>query len=229
VKKQRDHIHSVIVSYNRLELTQQAISSYLDTVTLPHSLVVVDNNSTDGTVDWLLDNFPFGLWDRFEDGRQQCYVIPLAENKYPGYACNYGWEQMPEKATILHRADNDFAFLPGWCDHVLAALENPAVGQVGLRTDEEELWNTHNVGGNCVIRRKLWDKGLRYDERPWGEGYDPGWTEDSLLSPEVVKLGYRWARVAVPCIRSLSVEDPNDAYYQESWRVRGIKPPGSMA
>jgi glycosyltransferase involved in cell wall biosynthesis len=225
MSKRRPHIHSVIVSYNRLELTQQAISSYLDTVTLPHSLIVVDNNSTDGTVDWLLDNFPFGLWDRYEDGRQQCYVIPMAENKYPGYACNYGWEHAPERTTILHRADNDFAFLPGWCDHVLAVLENKAVGQVGLRTDAEEMWNSHNVGGNCVIRREVWDQGLRYDERPWPEiaRKVPGYTEDSFLSPAVRKLGWEWARVKEPCIRPISREEPGDPYYEASWADRGIK------
>ena len=219
-RKRRDHVHSVIVSYNRLELTQQAIRSYLDTVTLPHSLIVVDNGSDYHTVHQIEQD----LVDAGEG-----MLVLLGENRYPGFATNRGWEAMPPATTLLHRADNDFAFLPGWCDHVMAVLENQAVGQVGLRTGDEELWNTHNVGGNCVVRRKLWDKGLRYDERPWGEGYDPGWTEDSLLSPAVVRLGYRWARVAVPCIRSLSWEDPTDPYYQESWRVRGIKPPGSMA
>ena len=215
--KQRDAIHSVIVSYNRWELTQQAIFSYLETVSLPHTLVVVDNCST-GKIQRCLDEMAldYGFW-----------ALLLDANYFPGYATNQGWKlHLNDEATILHRADNDFKFLPGWCDHVLAALENKAVGQVGLRTDAEEVWNPHNVGGNCVIRRKLWDKGLRYDERPWGEGYDPGWTEDSLLSPAVVKMGYRWTRVKEPCIVSLSREDPHDPYYRESWRVRGIKPPG---
>lgn len=220
------HIHSVIVSYNRLELTKQAINSYLETVTLPHSLIVVDNASSDGTVEWLLDEFPFGLWERYEDGKQQCYVIPLAENKYPGYATNYGWSEMPSQTTLLHRADNDFAFLPGWCDEVLKRFKRQAVGQVGLRTNKEERNARTNVGGNNVIRRKLWDEGLRYDERPWGpEHYPPGWTEDSLLSPAVREMGYEWTRVKRPCIVSLSREDPEDPYYQRTWALRGIKPP----
>jgi glycosyltransferase involved in cell wall biosynthesis len=217
--KQRDSIHSVIVSYNRLELTKQAISSYLETVSLPFTLWVVDNGSEpDVEAELILYDGDYG-------------VMLLGENRYPGYATNLGWTNMPPGTTILHRADNDFAFLPGWCDHVLAALENQEVGQVGLRTDAEELWNTHNVGGNCVIRRQLWDQGLRYDERPWGEISKkvPGYTEDSFMSPRVRKMGWEWARVKEPCIVSLSREDVNDPYYRETWRVRGIKPPGSMA
>ncbi len=213
--KKRDHIHTVVISYQRLELTKQTIHSYMDTVTLPYTLVVVDNASDEATCEWLEN-------DAWVDDYN---VIFLPINRYPGFATNRGWETAPPQTTLLHRSDNDFKFLPGWCDQVLAVLENKSIGQVGLRTGEEELWNDHNVGGNNVIRRKLWDKGLRYDERAWGDGYDPGWTEDSLLSPAVVRLGYRWGRVAEPCIQSLSYEDPSDPYYQASWAARGIKPP----
>lgn len=215
MKKQRDHIHSVVVSYNRLDLTQQAIRSYYATVTLPHTLVVVDNGSDQQTTRWLLANT-----DVF-----QYWFMELGQNRYPGFATNRGWDAAPAETTLLHRADNDFAFLDGWCDHVLAAFENPAVGQVGLRTDAEELWNTHNVGGNCVIRRTVWDQGLRYDERPWPEiaRKVPGYTEDSFLSPAVRKLGWEWARVKVPCVRPISREEPGDPYYEASWADRGIK------
>ena len=44
------NLHTVMVTYNRLELTKQAIASYLETATGPWSLIVVDNASTDGTV-----------------------------------------------------------------------------------------------------------------------------------------------------------------------------------
>lgn len=208
---QPHHLHSVIVSFNRLELFKQCYQSYKDTVSIPHSLVVVDNASDRETMDWIVDHVT-----------EQ--VIILSENKYPGYACNRGWELAPKEATLLHRSDNDFMFLPGWCENILAAFKKPSTGQVGLRTDREELKARSNVGGNNVIRRELWDRGLRYDERPWGE-YPPGWTEDSLLSPEVERLGYGWTRVKEPSIQSLSREDPSDEYYQRSWAVRGIKPP----
>ena len=110
--------------------------------------------------------------------------------------------------------------------HVLERFEVDRIGQVGLRTDEEELFNAHNVGGNNVISREIWDDGLRYDERPWGNKKWPiGYTEDSFFSPAVEKYGYTWTRVKQPCIVSLSREDPDDPYYQETWKLRGITPP----
>lgn len=211
-----DHIHSVIVSYNRLELTEQAIVSYWNTVSLPHTLMVVDNGSDLKTVERLEE------LTRWYD----VAFVPLGENRYPGYATNRGWERMPPETTLLHRADNDFVFLPGWDKHVVERFAaQPSLGQLGLRTDEEELFNTHNVGGNNVIRRELWDEGLRYDERSWPEitRKVPGYTEDSFFTPAVKKLGWEWGRVTRPCIRPISREEPGDPYYESTWADRGIK------
>lgn len=214
-------LHTVFITYNRLELTKRAIESYLDTVTVPWTACIVDNGSTDGTEEWFFERFneePLGF-------------TGLGENKYPGYATNLGWSfgfvweggDINPDPTHLHRADNDFIFLPGWCDEVAERFsENPRLGQLGLRTDEEELHNTHNVGGNCVIPREIWDAGLRWDERPWPEIKTVGYTEDSFMSPAVVRMGWEWGRVKRPCIQPISVEDPDDPYYIQTWADRGI-------
>lgn len=208
-------LHTVFITYNRLELTKRAVESYFDTVTAPHSFVIVDNGSTDGTEEWLFENF-----------RYAHYL--LKENKYPGFAANFGWQdiwRLHTGATHLHRADNDFIFLPGWCEEVERMFSLPkrrALGQLGMRTDEEEEFNSHNVGGNCLIAIELWEKGLRYDETPWPEIQARGWTEDSYMSPKVLRMGYRWDRVESCCIRSISTEDPNDPYYIKTWTDRGI-------
>jgi GT2 family glycosyltransferase len=205
-----------MVTYNRLELTKQAIASYMETRTGPTSLVIVDNHSTDGTIGYITQFLR-------EDGIE---ALLLSENYYPGFACHRGWEYAPPDTVLLHRADNDFVFLPGWETHVrLMFSANPELGQLGLRTDEEELHNAHNVGGNCVIRKELWDEGLRYDERPWPQISEkvPGYTEDSFLSPRVRKMGWEWGRVTQPCIRSISFEDPEDPYYVQTWTDRGMR------
>lgn len=203
-------IHTVFITYNRLELTKQAIESYLETVTLPYTLMVVDNDSRDGTVDWLGENVDH--WWSF------------SENHYPGFAANFGFTTAADDTTHLHRADNDFAFLPGWCKQVEAAFgSNPKLGQLGLRTSKEEYDSHFNVGGCMVMRRELWDAGIRYDERPWGE-YEPGYSEDSYLTPAIVKAGYEWKRVSRPALISLATGDWGDPYYQSSYGVRGIRP-----
>jgi hypothetical protein len=79
-----------------------------------------------------------------------------------------------------------------------------------------------------VIRRDLWDQGLRYDERPWTE-LPAGHSEDTYLSPAVEKMGYKWTRVAKPCIYGVSDQTNamNEDYYRRSWgarRIYGLKP-----
>jgi hypothetical protein len=209
-------LHTVFITHNRLELTKRAIASYLETVSVPWSAWVVDNASTDGTREYFSEVY-------------SANKILLDENRYPGYACNRGWSYVPYDATHLHRADNDHIFLPGWCEHVQERFESDRkIGQVGLRTAAEEGHIQQNTGGNCVIRRELWDAGLRWDERTWPELRDqiaPGHTEDSLFSPAVKAMGYRWTRVKRPCIQPISPEtydDPDWPYYVKSFTDRGI-------
>lgn len=206
-------LHTVFITYNRLELTKRAVESYLETVTLPYTYIIGDNASTDGTRGWAYTNghpnFAFGF------------------NRYPGFTCNFGWELAPEDATHLHRADNDFEFLPGWCEEVERCFQNPDLGQLGLRTNAEEGNAPNNVGGNCVIRREVWDAGVRYDETPWPEirkRHGDGFSEDSFFSQAVKDAGWHWRRVARPCIRNLASGDWRDPYYRDSYGVRGIRP-----
>lgn len=218
------HLHTVVVSYERLHLTRLCISSYLQTVTLPFSMVVVDNGSQPEVVEWLADWLP-----NISVPARPIELLALGQNKYPGYATNRGWERMPPETTLLHRADNDFSYLGGWCEEVLARFEeNPQLGQLGLRTGKEELHVESNVGGNNVIRRELFDKGLRYEEKPWSE-YPTGWSEDSLFSPAVVEMGYQWERVRKPCIVTMASGDWDDPYYAKSYGDRGIKRPKNSA
>jgi glycosyltransferase involved in cell wall biosynthesis len=197
-----------MISYQRPECLQRSVASYLETVSVPFTLVVVDNGSSKATT-----NFLHG---------SSLEVVYLKRNMYPGYACNRGWELAPADADFLHRADNDFIYRDGWCDEVAERFsENENLGQLGLLTDEEEAFAPSNVGGNNVIRRTAWDEGLRYVEIPWPE-MPAGWSEDSYLTPEVVQRGYEWGRVRRSCIMGISTPDPEDYYYQRSYRDRHI-------
>lgn len=202
-------LHTVFVTYNRLELTKRTISSYLDTVALPHTMTVVDNASTDGTREWLarcgVEWYPQGT------------LHLLASNRYPGFAANMGWQHAPPDATHLHRSDNDVEYKPGWCDEVEERFQDQTLWQLGLRTLEEE-GPQAAVGGNCVIAREAWDAGIRYGERPWVQ--EP--FEDSHMSFNVRRRGYEVARVLRPCIEHIGVATRDDPYYQETFAARGI-------
>lgn len=202
-------LHTVIVSYERLPLLQETIASYLTTVTLPYSLLIVDNGSSAPVHEWLQDGVPGAT------------VLLLGKNLYPGAATNIGFAAAPADATHLHRSDNDMFYLPEWCDEVERAFaEQPRLGQLGLRTNDEELWCTSNVGGTAIIDKRLWNEGLRYDERPWSMLGSV--TEDYYLSRDVERRDWRWARVERPCVVHKASGDRADPYYQHSYGVRGI-------
>lgn len=201
-------LHSVIISYNRLELLQQTIGSYLETISVPYSLMVVDNGSEPEVRAWLSDQFDYP-------------ILFLDENHYPGYACNRGWAYAPDDATHLHRSDSDMLYLPNWDQEVYRCFrQGNKVGQVGLRTDEEELCCDTNVGGTCVLNKQLYKAGLRWDERPWEQLGSV--TEDYYLSQEVERRGWRWLRVSRPCVVHQASGDRADPYYQHSYGIRGI-------
>lgn len=201
------HLHTVIVSYKRRSLTEQTLDSYRDTVSLPHSLVIVDNGSPPEVTAWLASlDVP---------------VVFLDENRFPGYATNRGWELMPPETTLLQRSDNDTKYLPGWCDEMVAAFEDPTVGQFGPVCEDDgrctrlPCWP---VGGNSIIRRTLYDAGLRYSEKPWGTAR---FAEDHQLTLDVWEMGYSRVFGTRPGIDYLPSDGDVD-YEAEVQRVRGL-------
>lgn len=203
------HLHTVIVSFNRRSLTEQTLASYLETVTVPHSLVIVDNASEPDVLDWLVN--------------LDVQVLFLDQNRYPGYATNRGWEMMPPRTTLLQRIDNDTRYLPGWCDEMVEAFSDPKVGQYGPTLGPEDLpWTSRPgwpVGGNSVISRAAYDRGLRYSEHPWAPGV-PG--EDWQLTQDIWAAGFKRVFGKRQGIEYLGGGDPE--YYAETRRVRGLSP-----
>lgn len=171
----------------------------LDTIQVPHYIVAVDNNSSDQTQDYLISLEMRNKIDK---------VILNPGNYYPGKATNIGWREGLQDfdATHLMRLDNDMHLERGWD---LAAEDYfkkiPNLGQLGIDNDaitdkraklrEMELnGKTLNpypgcVGGPCIVRKELWDMGLRYDEDPW-EGSRSKLQEDSRLSKKIRDMGY---------------------------------------
>ncbi len=180
----------VLITFNRLEYTKKTLKSLRETLTVPHSILIVDNNSTDGTQEWLQaeeDNF-----------------IINPENYYPGKACNIGWETglADYDATHLMRCDNDMEFKPGWdkkAEEYFRKIDR--LGQLGLDYDGGEgkvpqFYNNMGlvewpgcVGGPCIIRRQIWDDGHRYDETPW-EGSNTRLQEDARFSKKLQADGW---------------------------------------
>ncbi len=187
---------SCIVTHNRFALTKLTVESYLNSTSQEHTLVVVDNDSTDGTKEYLQSIKDIDL------------LILNNKNMYPGAACNLGWSeglQINPDAQFLHRSDNDIFYQLNWDFYSYIVMEDiPNLGQFGildlkdqhfpgqspLHERQGDIYSVNifypNVGGNHVTRKKLWDQGLRHAEQSWDTVGD----EDVRFSQDLVNLGY---------------------------------------
>jgi len=224
-----------LITHNRLKYSQRTLRELLRTIEIPYFLVAVDNASTDGTVDWLE-----GHVKRYKIDK----VILSDDNLYPGAACNMGWhrglEDYPE-ATHLMRLDNDMHFEKGWDARAEEYFKKiPELGQLGLDHEaiehpkailrEQEIngctINTWPgcVGGPCIIRRTLWDKGLRYDELRWDDERRSKLQEDSRFSKKIENMGYIFGHMTDNLSRTFANESnwhEFPEYYKKTMRERG--------
>ncbi len=111
----------IMLTFNQLELTRQAITSLRRVTRQPYELIVVDNGSTDGT--------PAYLDDLAHDGVR---VVKNAENR--GVAA--GWNQGLRVATgdCLMVVNNDIVVAGDWLERMVQlAYTIPGCGLVGCR------------------------------------------------------------------------------------------------
>jgi len=161
----------------------------------------VDNASSDDTPGYLQVLAKAGEID---------LLILSDENLYPGQACNLGWEEGLKEfreAELLHRSDNDIFYRIRWDTYAEKAFDAfPKMGQLGL-LDLYDLWfpglapqhriidkysgmevfsHPFDIGGAYVIRREIWDGGIRHIEDSWED--EP--MEDRKISEDIREAGW---------------------------------------
>ena len=52
------NVSVIIPTYNRKNLLKRALHSAIGQTFVPHEIIVVDDGSSDGTKDWVLEKFP---------------------------------------------------------------------------------------------------------------------------------------------------------------------------
>lgn len=93
-----------------------------------------------------------------------------------------------------------------------------------VRTKKKGLDLVHwpgSVGGLCVIKREIWDKGVRYSERPW---YDGGENfiapqEDSMFTMNVLRQGYEVGHIGKKVAETFGDIEHWDEYPDYSLKV----------
>jgi len=193
-------ITTVLVNWNRIHLLKKTVESYLATVSVPYELIIVDCASSDGSKNYIEEVCK-------RDHRHQ--GIFLTEDCGGGTGINLGLELA--KAPFLHISENDTEYLPGWDRELLSKFDAfPKLGQIcpfsaNPEADKGEIWEKHpakpitkngktillakeNVATSCIIRRQIWEKGVRWRTLPSKGGNK--FPADGNFSIDIKKLGY---------------------------------------
>ena len=201
----------VILNYNGSSLAEQCVRSVLKCGYRNTDIVLVDNASTDGSLDYLRAMFP------------EMHGVGNSENLGIAGGRNRGFvEAIHRGAEYVLSLDNDTRIDPGLIDALIAVAESdPRIGVVGPKTYMDDgsarmqcaggrITYTQNVcsergrgkmdrgqydriedvdylpGFGFMARREVFEKLNFLDERFYGYGH-----EDSDFCVRAARLGYR--------------------------------------
>lgn len=124
----QDLVSIIILTFNQIEYTRQCIQSLFEYTSSPFELILVDNGSTDGTVDYL---------SALERSKTACIRLHLIVNKKnAGFAkgCNQGIAASRGDSLLL--LNNDVVVTPGWLSRLTRVLTlRDRIGLVGPVTN----------------------------------------------------------------------------------------------
>ena len=194
----------IILTYNNLNYTKECLDSIKKyTKEGTYEIIIVDNNSTDGTVEYL-------------KSQPDLKVIYNKENMGFPKGCNQGISLASNSNDIL-LLNNDTIVTNNWLDNLKKCLySSPTIGAVGpvcnqnenrqgvafkyqnLEEMQKKAWENNKsdknkweekvflIGFCLLIKREVINKLNGLDEE-----FTPGYIEDNDLSLRIINLGYR--------------------------------------
>lgn len=215
-------ISIIVLTWNRLDFTKQCLEAIFKTTKdfKSKEIIVVDNGSTDGTVEYLKDL-------DYKQGKIKSALFN--ENKGCGFATNRG--MLMAEGEYIIEIDNDIEVLDGWLEEGLRLMEaSDRIGQIGFLTAslpmKLELLGIDvappNVAGAWIIKKEFYDKGLRWSEESWEE---VPW-QAVLFSAWIKSRGYLVGNMMKPMAKDLSNGSHYKYldYYRKTFKERGIGP-----
>ena len=138
-------------AYNRLEYSIACINSVRENTTFPYEHIIINNNSTDGTRQWL------------------DWITSMSSNYYPNLKPvhvdrNLGdWGGMKHGADLatgdyIVQLDNDITVPKNWLTVMIEVLEKSGVGCVTLKRkgvqqvlEPSDIYNIQTSGGTATV------------------------------------------------------------------------------
>lgn len=153
------------ITYNRLELTKRMLESFFKNTNSNYRLIIVDNGSTDGTVEWLKQLKPDGKFCQGYHSHFNEKNMGIAIGRNQGLLIADKYNE-PWLCTI----DNDIEFHYGWLTECLDIVKTNHKFAIGLNFEEvnypiqlmngkQVQWKKDgNLGTACsLFHRKLHD------------------------------------------------------------------------
>ena len=173
------YVNICMVTFNRLDFTKQAIESILKNTRYPHVISVVDNNSQDGTQEYLTKIKREGIIKN---------LFLLDENVGVSKASNLAWKMEPDAEYYL-KLDNDIViFKTDWLSDMIKAIDAiPQIGAIAYNFEFQSYPLTEfnglrcrvkaegNLGGACILIPRRIREQLGY----WCEDYGLYGEEDA--------------------------------------------------
>jgi glycosyltransferase involved in cell wall biosynthesis len=221
-----------ITTYNRLDFTDKCLKSLFWSKAKNYQVVIVDNNSNDGTIEFLKNL----------KNNEIKKIIFNNENKHLGYAVKQGWNTLKDECDILGWINNDFLFEPGWDQNIRSCFSELKLDYIcGItnltRKQDKKLigskmntpsGNGHfvfdkNVGAAYFLLTKHFINGIYPNTNPWEKGYTgPGSAFSETLHNKNLK-GVRLLKPGIVLINPLYTSHKFKEYYDEVFAIRGIE------
>ena len=208
-----------MLCFNRLSLSKNCLHSYLNTISVPYELVIVDSASTDGTGEWL------------EGVRRDPRIREVVhmETNDPAAALNKALATC--KGKYLHVMENDYIYLEGWDKYVLNCFQEIAnLGQLCICSAARRLIGEHHrnlvyLSTANVVSSSVFPRTIFFDYRlRWQNIYKATMPDDTAFSSAVKKAGFLVAWPDKPITKAVGFSreefkrDPD--YYIRNYRQK---------
>jgi len=123
----------MMVTYNRLELTKKTLDNLSQVTNYPHRLIIIDNGSTDGTIEWLRtikynNSSCIGLDVEFNQNN-----LGIAHGRNQGLKISDRYND-PWLVTI----DNDIELYDGWLNECVGFMEINPKYSIGINFEPND-------------------------------------------------------------------------------------------